>query len=118
MTMRWNTNKQRKIKEERDKRDSMLHNYISTSKTSRKSKDTSKSCERRSPSIPALIPSPEDTKRKRAKLLEKVNKEEGVTFHPKINKFSSCAQVEKDHNTTSYFKDFSSKEDSGILKIK
>ena len=98
------------MREELDKRESMLHNFISSTKQRRSSQDTSKSWERRSPTISSLIPSPQETKHRRAKLIEKVNKEEGVTFRPKLNKYSNRILAEKNMNLINCFNEYNSND--------
>ena len=93
--------RQRKAQENQNQEIDNTHTYAWKSINRNSSVNSSKSLGRRL-SLTSKIFSPEEAKRKQNTLIQKINKEEGVTFRPKINNRRSVLQLTKSLNTTEW----------------
>ena len=100
--------------EQREQEIEEKHNSAIKSINRQSSVNSSKSRERKRSSLASRIYSPEDVKKKYEKLVEKVNKEEGVTFHPKTNCKRNTLLISKNSSITERNLDINN---SSILNI-
>ena len=111
--------KSRKQKQIRDQEDRKKHNFNpNRGSLGRKSQGASSSAENRRSRLSSLIRSPEEIQRRAQELVEKVNREEGCTFQPKVNTKMNNLLVDPNSDVISRNKEFVKNRDNKILAMK